>query len=192
MGLWKLFYKLLLRGGGSGSEFEVFNSFRLLEKWIDKKAYKISALGHTDNRAYLDIFSDFSADTPTDAGIFIRKRIKEFETLRDFSIQAEKHKKDIQELNKQIQENQEKAQNEIKNIMERAKTEIWAVNKAKDETLKDYLNNLEKEERETRELSNSLSVSVNELKEAGEKLKFFKIVAGVVGVVVALLLKIMF
>jgi len=136
---------IVIRGGGSDFEFEVFNSFRLLEK------------------------------------------------LRDFSVQAEKHKKDIQELNKQIQENQEKAQNEIKNIMEKAKIEILAVNRAKDETLKDYLNNLEKKEREARELSNSLSVSVNELKEAGEKLKLFKIVAGVAVVVVVLLfLKLMF
>jgi len=51
------------------------------------------------------------------------------------------------------------------------------------------LNNLEKKEREARELSNSLNLTVNELKDVGEKLKIFKIVAGVaIGAVVLLVM----
>lgn len=65
---------VIIRGGGNDGEFEVFNRPDVLEAWRDKDAYKISALGHTQNLTLLDRISHKSCETPTAAGRFIRSQ----------------------------------------------------------------------------------------------------------------------
>lgn len=95
---------VIVRGGGSDGEFEIFNDFKLLEAWVNKKAYKICAIGHSEHRTYLDVYSDKSCDTPTDAGHFIKKQLEILDTIRSYKELSEKHKKDIDDIHKKLTE----------------------------------------------------------------------------------------
>ncbi len=101
---------ILLRGGGSPSEFEVFNDLELLSAWVNKSTYKISALGHTEHKTYIDILSDLSADTPTMAGSFIKNTI--------LSIQkAKEHEKEILTIQNRLIEEWSKKLKEREDIL---------------------------------------------------------------------------
>jgi exonuclease VII large subunit len=67
----------LLRGGGADADFEVFNHPDLLDAWRDKAAFKITALGHTQNTTLLDRFSHKVSKTPTEAGTWIIDQIED-------------------------------------------------------------------------------------------------------------------
>lgn len=95
---------VIVRGGGSDGEFEVFNDFKLLEAWVNKKAYKICAVGHSEHRTYLDVYSDISCDTPTAAGAYIKKQLEMLDTIRSYKELSEKHKKDIDDIHKKLTE----------------------------------------------------------------------------------------
>jgi len=115
---------VIIRGGGDDPEFEVFNDFSVLEAWLKHSAFKIAALGHTEHRTYLDVFSDYSADTPTEAGAFIKKKIEELRSLREYEKKLAEKDSEIKQLNEKLRELQkssvlttERANNEIKNAM---------------------------------------------------------------------------
>ncbi|MEM7828350.1 MAG: exodeoxyribonuclease VII large subunit, partial [Candidatus Aenigmatarchaeota archaeon] len=100
---------VMMRGGGDSSEFDVFNDIRLLQAWQNIDCYKISALGHTEHRTMLDIFSDMSCDTPTDAGVFIRNSIKKVqfminsaETIQGLDREIRETKRILKKLKKTI------------------------------------------------------------------------------------------
>lgn len=119
---------VLIRGGGHESEFEVFNDIKLLEAWVQKGFYRISAIGHTSHRAYIDIFSDMSCDTPTDAGRFIKENIIRLTTIKEFKTLAEKHEKvlkdTITEWQKKLQEVQCQKDRESKDLNDRIQSLI--------------------------------------------------------------------
>lgn len=94
---------VIMRGGGESSEFDVFNDIRLLQAWQDIESYKISALGHTDHRTMLDIFSDMSCDTPTDAGIFIKESIKKIQFMIHSAEVIQKLDREIKETERILQ-----------------------------------------------------------------------------------------
>ncbi len=66
---------ILMRGGGSDGDFEVFNRPPVLEAWREKGAHKVSALGHAKNSTMLDRFSHKVCDTPTAAGRYVRDQV---------------------------------------------------------------------------------------------------------------------
>ena len=83
----------LLRGGGADGDFEVFNHLHLLEAWRDKAAFKITALGHTQNTTLLDRFSHKVSKTPTEAGTWIMGQLiaqQEREHWREAALEAGK------------------------------------------------------------------------------------------------------
>jgi hypothetical protein len=65
----------LIRGGGGQAEFEPLNDVRLLRAWMEKKAYTVSAVGHSGDLTLLDAVSDASCETPTAAGAYIRESV---------------------------------------------------------------------------------------------------------------------
>ncbi len=68
---------VLIRGGGSPQDFESFNDERVVEAWIAKDAFTVSALGHSSDVTLLDPLSDLSCPTPTAAGAEVGKRLLE-------------------------------------------------------------------------------------------------------------------
>ena len=65
----------LIRGGGARAEFEPLNDVGLLRAWMEKKAYTVSAVGHSGDSTLLDAVSDASCETPTAAGAYIRESV---------------------------------------------------------------------------------------------------------------------
>jgi exodeoxyribonuclease VII large subunit len=84
---------VIIRGGGDSSEFSIFNDKDLIEKWINIKSFKISAIGHSQDRTYLDFFADASLDTPTDAGIYIKEQIELIKEKEIFNKKLEENNK---------------------------------------------------------------------------------------------------
>ena len=68
---------VLIRGGGSPQDFEAFNDARVVEAWMSKDAFTVSALGHSGDVTLLDPLSDLSCPTPTAAGTEVRERLLE-------------------------------------------------------------------------------------------------------------------
>jgi exonuclease VII large subunit len=68
---------VLIRSGGSPQDFEPFNDERVVEAWMDKDAFTVSALGHSGDVTLLDPLSDLSCPTPTAAGAEVRERLLE-------------------------------------------------------------------------------------------------------------------
>ncbi len=62
----------IIRGGGSPEQFDVFDDMDVLRAFSEKKAYRVTGLGHTGNTTLLDLYADYSAVTPTAAGRMIR------------------------------------------------------------------------------------------------------------------------
>jgi exodeoxyribonuclease VII large subunit len=62
---------VLIRGGGSADQFEVFDDPTVLEALAKKDAYRVIGLGHTANTTLLDLVADYAATTPTRAGAHI-------------------------------------------------------------------------------------------------------------------------
>lgn len=67
---------VIIRGGGDEVDFDVFNDLNVIDAWISLPSFRISAIGHSKDRTYLDIFSDRSCDTPTAAAVGIREEIE--------------------------------------------------------------------------------------------------------------------
>jgi exonuclease VII large subunit len=68
---------VLIRGGGSPQDFEPFNDERVVQAWMAKDAFIVSALGHSGDVTLLDPLSDLSCPTPTAAGVEVRERLLE-------------------------------------------------------------------------------------------------------------------
>lgn len=62
---------VITRGGGSSEDLSVFNDKDLIEKVFLAKTPIISAIGHKIDTTLLDLVSDVSLQTPTEAGSYI-------------------------------------------------------------------------------------------------------------------------
>jgi exodeoxyribonuclease VII large subunit len=68
---------MIIRGGGDAADFEVFDDPRVLTALAEQKAHRVLGLGHTGNVTLLDLIADYSANTPAQAGAYIRERIQQ-------------------------------------------------------------------------------------------------------------------
>jgi exonuclease VII large subunit len=113
---------VVIRGGGTPSDFEIFNDFNLLDAWIKKDAFRISALGHTGNQTYLDIFSDVSVATPTFAGVYIKENIERNNSLKEYKSISTIHSREmimlIDKSDKEVKEKDQKIEGKEKEIKE--------------------------------------------------------------------------
>ncbi len=58
---------MIIRGGGDAADFEVFDDPRVVTALSSQQAHRVVGLGHTGNATLLDLFCDFSANTPAQA-----------------------------------------------------------------------------------------------------------------------------
>lgn len=68
---------MLIRGGGDASDFEVFDDPRVVGALAEQRGHRVVGLGHTGNATLLDLVADFSANTPAQAGAYVRERIQQ-------------------------------------------------------------------------------------------------------------------
>lgn len=71
---------VITRGGGSSEDLSVFNDKDLIEKVFLAKTPIISAIGHKIDTTLLDLVSDISLQTPTEAGSFLIADYKDIRT----------------------------------------------------------------------------------------------------------------
>lgn len=76
---------VIIRGGGNSNDFECFNSTALLTAINKFQGYRILGIGHSSHTTLADCVCDYSASTPTRAGV----HIKEMFSLYSKIIQAE-------------------------------------------------------------------------------------------------------
>jgi exonuclease VII large subunit len=62
---------VVIRGGGDQTQFEVFDDMEVVSALAKKDSYRIVGLGHTANTTALDLVADYSANTPTQAGVHL-------------------------------------------------------------------------------------------------------------------------
>ena len=72
---------LIIRGGGDAADFEVFDDPRVVTALSSQQAHRVVGLGHTGNATLLDLFCDFSANTPAQAGAYVRERVQQRQRL---------------------------------------------------------------------------------------------------------------
>ena len=66
----------IIRGGGPDISFAALSDQMVARAWAELKPFKISALGHTENRTLLDYISDVSLNVPADAGRFLSRHVE--------------------------------------------------------------------------------------------------------------------
>jgi exodeoxyribonuclease VII large subunit len=78
---------MLIRGGGDAADFEVFDHPSVVRALAQKQAFRIVGLGHTGNSTLLDLVADISANTPAQAGQFVREivegRLRQHANIQD-------------------------------------------------------------------------------------------------------------
>lgn len=72
---------VIIRGGGSESDFAAFNEPQLLEALASYPGYRVLGLGHSANTMMADLVCDYSAPVPSAAGTHIRDQLKEISSL---------------------------------------------------------------------------------------------------------------
>ena len=68
---------VLIRGGGDPAEFRTFDDPAVIKAWASHPSYTVSALGHAEDTALLDLVSDQALDTPTAAGAYVWQQVTE-------------------------------------------------------------------------------------------------------------------
>lgn len=72
---------MLIRGGGDAADFEIFDDPRVVSALADQRGHRVVGLGHTGNATLLDLVADYSANTPAQAGAYVRERIQQRQRL---------------------------------------------------------------------------------------------------------------
>lgn len=72
---------MIIRGGGSDADFEVFDDPRVVTALSSQQAHRVVGLGHTGNATLLDLVADYSANTPAQAGAYVRERVQQRQRL---------------------------------------------------------------------------------------------------------------
>lgn len=72
---------MIIRGGGDAADFEVFDDPRVVMALAEQKAHRVVGLGHTGNATLLDLVADFTANTPAQAGAYVRERVQQRQRL---------------------------------------------------------------------------------------------------------------
>ena len=72
---------MIIRGGGDAADFEIFDDPRVVTALSSQQAHRVVGLGHTGNATLLDLVADFSANTPAQAGAYVRERVQQRQRL---------------------------------------------------------------------------------------------------------------
>ena len=80
---------VLIRGGGDPAEFRTFDDPTVIKAWASHPSYTVSALGHAEDTALLDLVSDQALDTPTAAGAYVWQQVTEGLFLDDGQVASD-------------------------------------------------------------------------------------------------------
>ena len=123
----------MIRGGGDAADFEVFNDPRVVEALSNHRAHRVVGLGHTGNKTLLDLVADHSANTPGQAGQYIREQIERRQrALGDVAKEMRLAKERMQSLEKERNVAQQQAKSAA-DLLEKAQQQtksgvpFWAV-----------------------------------------------------------------
>ena len=72
---------VIIRGGGSSQDFEVFDDVRVIVALAEQRAHRVVGLGHSGNTSLLELVADVTANTPAQAGTYIRERVQHRQRL---------------------------------------------------------------------------------------------------------------
>lgn len=99
---------VIIRGGTLSKEdttiFDVFNNKEIIKKITSFEGYIICGLGHSKHLSLLDLLANYSADTPTAAGVFLHDKIYGRFMDEETIVNAEKLKQEQieNEINKRV------------------------------------------------------------------------------------------
>jgi len=86
----------MIRGGGDEIQFEMFNEMSMIKALSEFGGYRVLGFGHSNDKTLLEMMSEFSANTPAQAGEHIREAFEAYAS----SMNALKTSKDILEEEK--------------------------------------------------------------------------------------------
>lgn len=66
---------VIIRGGGDANDLNIFDHPEVLHKISHLNAYRVAGIGHSANHNLINTVVDFSATTPTAAGIHIKEQL---------------------------------------------------------------------------------------------------------------------
>ena len=124
---------MIIRGGGDAADFEVFDDPRVVFAMANQRAHRVVGLGHSGNATLLDLLSDFSANTPAQAGQYVRERIQRRQQLMGDAakdLRAAKERMDALEKERNMAQAQMKTANEQLELavhQAQAGMPLWAV-----------------------------------------------------------------
>ena len=123
---------MIIRGGGDASDFDVFDDPRVVTALSSKQAHRVVGLGHTGNATLLDLVADYTANTPAQAGAYVRERVQQRQRLLG---EAGKELKLAKERMDALEKERNTAQAQLQTVSELlAKAKIgvpaWAVGAA--------------------------------------------------------------
>ena len=84
---------VITRGGGSNEDLSSFNDREIIESVYSAKSPIISAIGHNIDRTLLDLVSDLSLQTPTEAGSYLAQNYDNYK--KDLKILVDKIREKI-------------------------------------------------------------------------------------------------
>ncbi|WP_404463072.1 hypothetical protein LG331_09850 [Vreelandella aquamarina] len=118
---------VIIRGGGSAGEFQVFNNELVLNALSDKSSYRVVGLGHHGNTSMIDLIADYSATTPTQAGNHVKEQIENLSDLTDyFESELEDKQSEIDSLRDQFDRKVEEAEEKIQRVTQQLESRIEA------------------------------------------------------------------
>lgn len=92
----------IIRGGGNEFSFAALSDPDVARNWAELKPFKISALGHTENRTLIDYISDVSLNVPADAGRFLANHTAGAMEKEEFLAEIKKQAQEIGSLRAQL------------------------------------------------------------------------------------------
>lgn len=104
---------VIIRGGGDTKALESFDHPDVIRALASSATFRITGIGHSSDRNLINLFADYTAITPTDAGSYLKKM------LYQKFIQHKKEKENeelILSLQQQLQTEREQAQDLTKKL----------------------------------------------------------------------------
>ena len=86
---------MVIRGGGASEDFAVFDDPRVVQAFAECRAHRVVGLGHSGNGCLLDLLADAVANTPGQAGCYVREKIEMRLRRRQEILAQDKDLKDL-------------------------------------------------------------------------------------------------
>ena len=115
---------MLVRGGGAAEDFSVFDDPRVIHAMAECKSHRVVGLGHTGTTSLIHFVSDYVANTPAQAGCYVRERIELYDRQRQ---QAQQQRESYKKRLAMLEHERDTAK---VNLMAARKTPVWWITSA--------------------------------------------------------------